>query len=193
MSSRWAFGAAAAVLAALLGHTPAGAAGPAPPAPPAAGAGPDRAVTVTPDRSRASVVMGDRFTIRTRLENRRTATTGPLIAHLTVVSLTADADVDAEDWSSRRTVAVPALAPRAGTEVVWEIQAVNAGRFALHVVVLPSIAGGGGAVAASPLVHVDVSGRRTLNVGGTLPVVLGVPLLLGVMAVATQVSLGRGA
>ena len=146
---------------------------------------------MTSDRSRASVVVGDRLTIRTRLENRRAAPTGRLIAHLTVVSLTADADVDAEDWSSRRTVEVPALAPRAGTEVVWEIQAVNAGRFALHVVVLPNTATGGGAVAASPLVHVDVSGRRTLNAGGTLPVVLGVPLLLGAMAVATQVSLGR--
>ena len=147
---------------------------------------------MTSDRSRASVVVGDRFTIRTRLENRRAAATGGLVAHLTVVSLTADADVDPEDWSSRRTVEVPALAPRAGTEVVWEIQAVNAGRFALHVVVLPSTATGG-AVAASSLVHLDVSGRRTLNAGGALPVVLGVPLLLGALAIATQVSVGRGA
>ncbi len=193
MSPRWAVGAAAAVLTALLGQAPAGAAAPGPPAPPAAGGGPDRPVTLTSDRSRASVVVGDRFTVRTRLENRREAATGGLVAHLTVVSLTADADVDPEDWSSRRTVEVPALAPRAGTEVVWEIQAVNAGRFALHVVVLPSTATGGGAVAASSLVHLDVSGRRTLNAGGALPVVLGVPLLLGALAVATQVSVGRGA
>ena len=147
------------------------------------------AVTVAP--SRHSTVIGARFTFRSQLTNPGSAPTGQLIAHLNVASLTSDVYVDPEDWSSRRTVELPTLSAGAGAEVLWEIQAVNAGRFAVYVVVLPSTATDGGVAAVSPPVHVHVSGRRTLNAGGALPVVLAVPLLLAGLLVVARVSVAR--
>jgi len=191
MRPRLACGAAAAVLAALLGHGSASAAAAGTAEPPVGEAGSDPVVTVTLDRGRKSVEVGDRFTVRSRLENPRAAATDRLIAHLGIASLTSDVYVDPEDWSSRRTVELPTLSAGAGAEVLWEIQAVNAGRFAVYVVVLPSTATDGGVAAVSPPVHVHVSGRRTLNAGGALPVVLAVPLLLAGLLVVARVSVAR--
>lgn len=145
-------------------------------------------VTVTVDQDRHSTVIGNRFTFRSRLANPGAAPTGPLIAHLNVASLTSDVYVDPEDWSSQRTLEVPPLQPGAGTTLSWALQAVNAGSFAVYVVVLPGgrASAGADALVVSPPLHLDVAGRRTLNAEGALPVVLGVPVVLGLLAVGAR-------
>lgn len=149
-------------------------------------------VTVTVDQDRHSTVIGNRFTLRSRVTNPGAAPTGPLLAHLNVASVTNDVYVDPEDWSSERTLEVPPLQPGAGTTLSWDLQAVNAGSFAVYVVVLPGggasagAGAGAGALVVSPAMHLDVAGRRTLNAEGALPVVLGVPIVLGVLAVGAR-------
>jgi hypothetical protein len=137
---------------------------------------------VTFDHSDMSTVVGERFTLRSRV----TGPTDGLLAHLNVVSLTSDVYVDPEDWSANRT-------QRAAPVLSWDIQAVNAGTFDVYVVLLPST--GRGPLVVSPPVHLTVAGRRTFTAGGALPVALAVPVLLGLLAAAGQyrlrVRLGR--
>ena len=147
-----------------------------------------RPVAATIDQDRLSAVIGNRFSFRSKLVNPGSAPTGTLIAHLNVASLTSDVYVDPEDWSAERTLQVPPLQARASTTLSWELQAVNAGSFAVYVVVLPdgSASTGGDAPVVSPLLHLEVAGRRTLNAEGALPVVLGVPIVLGLLAVGAR-------
>jgi len=151
------------------------------------------AVEVMFEQSRHAAVLGDRFTFLSRVANSGAAPTDQLIAHLNVASLTSDVYVDPEDWSSNRTLEVAPLAPRSSSSLAWEMQAVNVGSFAVYVVLLP----GGGAVAGteplvvSPPVHVRVAGRQVLNAGGSLPVVVMVPVLLGLVTVAARYRIRR--
>jgi hypothetical protein len=64
------------------------------------------------------------------------------------------------------------------------LQAVNFGHFAAYVVVVPfgSTVAGNEELLISPLVNVAVASRSTLTAQGALPVVLSVPLLLGLAA-----------
>jgi hypothetical protein len=149
-------------------------------------------VDVTVASARHSTVLGRHFTFVSRFANPGPAPTDPLIAHLNVASLTSDVYVDPEDWSSQRTVEVPPLRPGSATSLSWDLQAVNAGRFAVYVVVLPkgSLAGGIPLVVSSPM-QVDVAGRRTLNLGGTLPVVVAIPAALGLLALSVRRRMRR--
>jgi hypothetical protein len=140
-------------------------------------------VEVTLDQSKLATSVGGRLTIESRIVNSGTATTDRLVAHLNVASLDG-VYVDLEDWSADVTRTLSPLQPGESQSVSWDFQAVNAGSFDVYVVVLPngpSSAGSGPLVASLP-VHVTVAGRRTLTAGGALPVVVVIPLLLGLVA-----------
>jgi hypothetical protein len=150
-------------------------------------------IEVTVDQTRLTAVIGDRVTIRAHVTNSGTVPTDPLIAHLNVASLTGSY-VDLEDWTAGPTLPVAPVDAGSTTALSWNIQAVNAGSFDVYVVLLPdgaTSAGTGPLVASSP-VHVTVAGERTLNAGGSLPVVIVVPLLLGCAAAAVRWRLRRG-
>ena len=149
-------------------------------------------IQVTVDQPRITAVIGDRITIRAHVTNPGSMASDPLIAHLNVASLTGTY-VDLEDWTAAPTQHVNPLDAHATTALSWDIQAVNAGRFDVYVVVLPNgptSSGTGPAVASSP-VQVTVAGKRTLNAGGSLPVVIAVPLLLGGVALGARLRLRR--
>jgi uncharacterized membrane protein len=145
------------------------------------------AIKITPDPTRVATVLGGRFTIRTQVANTGTAPTGDVLAHLNVASMQDDVYVDPEDWSSSRSQSL-ILRPGESRTLSWDIQAVNAGRFAAYVVVLPEGADVGGAegLVVSPLVKIDVETRSALSESGVLPVVLVIPLLLGLSAVGLR-------
>jgi hypothetical protein len=157
---------------------------------PAAAAAP---VEVTFDRAGQATALGDRFTVRARIANVGAATTDPLIADLNVTSVTTAVYVDLEDWSADRTHELPPLKPGTSTALSFELQAVNAGRFNVYVVVLPNGASsaGTGPLAVSPPVHVTVAGRKTLSAGGALPVAVAVPALLGLALAVARIRLRR--
>jgi hypothetical protein len=130
-----------------------------------------------------STALGDHFMIRTEVKNTGNAPTGQILAHLNVASIDGTVYVDPEDWSSERSQQL-SLKPGESRKLSWELQAVNSGRFAAYVVIAPfgSTVKGSEALQISPLVKVDVAPRSTLTAGGALPVVLVMPLLIGVAA-----------
>ena len=138
-------------------------------------------VDVVVDPPVVSTVLGDHFEITTEIKNASNAPTGEILAHLNVASIEGSVYVDPEDWSSERSQQL-SLKPGESRELSWEIQAVNSGRFAAYVVVVPfgSSVKGTEVLKISPLVKVAVAPRTTLTAGGALPVVLLVPLLIGV-------------
>jgi hypothetical protein len=64
------------------------------------------------------------------------------------------------------------------------LQAVNAGHFAAYVVVVPfgSKVAGNEELLISPLVSIAVANRSTLTAQGALPIVISIPVLLGLAA-----------
>jgi hypothetical protein len=164
----------------------------APAAPVAAGA-PAAPVEVTMDRPTFAAVLGDRFTVRSTIVNTGSAPTGPLLAHLDLVSLHDDVYVDAEDWSPDRSVPVGPLAPGAGTTLDWTVRTVDAGEFAVYVVVLPAgpAPGGAAALSLSPALRLGVASRQPLDPGGSAVVVVAVPALVGVLTLGARLRRRR--
>jgi hypothetical protein len=145
------------------------------------------AVQITPDPTHVATVLGGRFTITTQVANTGSAPTGDVLAHLNVASMQEEVYVDPEDWSSSRSVNLT-LQPGESRTLSWDIQAVNAGRFAAYVVVLPegSEVSGAEGLVVSPLVKIDVETRSEMSESGVVPVVLAIPLLLGLSAAALR-------
>jgi len=143
-----------------------------------------QALTVGLDRSSVETNIGHRFTFVSTIANTGSTTESGLVAHLNVLSDDPGVYVDPEDWSSNRTRYLPALAPHQTLRATWTVQAVNSGQFAVYVAVLPRH--GPGPITTSPPLRVAVAERRTLNSGGVLPLVLGIPALIGVAAVGTR-------
>jgi hypothetical protein len=142
-------------------------------------------ISVSVSRAQISTHLGDRFTFRSTVVNHGQTAAPGLIAHLNIVGLESAVYVDPEDWSSHRTIYLDALPAGESTTITWRLQAVSAGDFDVYVAVLPRRA-----IArpptTGPAVRVEVADRRTLNSGGIVPLALGVPALLGLLALAVR-------
>lgn len=171
--------AAAGIAVVLLG-----AATPTAAAVPAAPAGP---VVVTMDPSSLAGVLGDRVPVQATVANPGSAATGRLVAHLDVVSLHKDVYVDPEDWSADRSIDLGPLHPGGRTTVQWTLRYVDAGEFAVYVVLLPTAPStGADPLVVSPAVRLAVASRQTLDPGGSLLVVTAVPVLVGLLGAGTR-------
>ena len=144
---------------------------------------PPLSVKVVTEPAQVKTLLGDRFMITTEITNTGAKPTGEILAHLNVASIEGSVYVDPEDWSPSRSQQL-SLQPGESRKLSWELQAVNAGHFAAYVAVVPfgSKVAGNEPLMISPLVNVDVASRSTLTAGGALPVVVVVPLLLGLAA-----------
>lgn len=160
------------------------------PATPSAASAAD-SLNVSVDRTAIRTKLGHTFLFRSTIANRGPAPTAELIAHLNVLSLRSDVYVDPEDWSTHRTRYLPSIPAGGSTSFTWRLTAVNAGKLAVYVAVLPR---SGVAVAPNtgPTIRVTITDRRTLDSGGILPVALGIPALLGLLTLALRVT-RRGA
>jgi uncharacterized cupredoxin-like copper-binding protein len=149
-------------------------------------------VTVVMEPTQVSMALGGRFTLETEVTNTGTASTGRLLAHLNIASIQGSVYVDPEDWAGDRSQEFE-LQPGETRRLSWQVQAVNSGRFGGYVVVLPfdQAAAAAEALAVSPLVKIAVAPRSTLNAGESLPAVLVVPALLGILAATTRLRLRR--
>ena len=164
--------ASALVLAALLACAAAPAAG---------------AVQVRSSDTHLSTDLGQTVAFTTTITNDGSATEGPLVAHLNILSLRPGVYVDPEDWSTARTRYLAPLAPGDSRTLRWEIKAVNSGTFGAYVATVRP--GTARPPTSSPTVTVSVASRRTLNTGGILPLAIGIPALLA--AGAGAVRFGR--
>jgi hypothetical protein len=138
-------------------------------------------VSIMVDRSGISTQLGHKFVVRTTIANHASTATGSLIAHLNVLSLRSGVEVDPEDWSTRRTRYLGTIPAGKSRTITWRVHAITTGRLALYVAVLPQ-AGSNRPPTIGPAVQLVVAERDTLNSGGILPLALGVPALLGLMA-----------
>jgi len=150
----------------------------------AADAGPT-VVSVNVDRTAISTALGRKFVFRSTIANHGTTPVRGLIAHLNVLSLRNGVYIDPEDWSSHRTRYLAPIPVGGSVTLTWKLQAVNAGSIGVYVAVLrqsraaqPPITG--------PTVHVSIARRKTLDAGGVLPLALGIPMLLGALALAIR-------
>jgi hypothetical protein len=140
-------------------------------------------IKVVAEPANVETVLGGRFMITTEITNTGSAPSGEILAHLNVASIEGSVYVDPEDWSPDRSQQL-SLQPGESRKLSWELQAVNSGHFAAYVVVVPfgSTVAGSEELLISPLVNVAVASRSTLTAAGALPVVISVPLLLGLAA-----------
>jgi hypothetical protein len=137
--------------------------------------------SVTVDRSQISAGLGETFSFRTAIANRTSTATEPLIAHLNILSLSPGLYVDPEDWSSERTQYVGRIPAGGSRTIAWKVKAVNGGSLAAYVAVLPE-ARPTRPPTTSPTIQIAVAERKTLNSGGILPLAVGVPALIGLLA-----------
>jgi hypothetical protein len=146
-------------------------------------------VSVTVDRARIETQLGHEFVFRSTIRNGGTTAVSGLIAHLNLLSLREGLYVDPEDWSARRTYYLRPIPAGGSTTVTWRLQAVNSGSLGAYVAVLPG-SGTARRPMTGPTIHVAVAQRRTLNSNGILPLVLGIPALLGLATLGSRLHRG---
>ena len=141
------------------------------------------------DRTAITTRLGHTFVFDSTIANPGAPPARGLVAHLNVVDLRGDVYVDPEDWSSHRTRYLAPIPPGGSITLTWPMQAVNAGKIGVYVAVLPR----SGAPGADDgrAVRVPIVDRKTLNSGGILPLALGIPALLGLLALGVRVRRGR--
>lgn len=142
-------------------------------------------VTVAVDRAVVATKLGKKIVFHATIANRGPEAATGLIAHLNVLSLRSGTYVDPEDWSSHRTQYLPPIRAGDSLTTTWRVEAVNDGSFGVYVAVLPA-SGVARAPATSPVIHLLVAQKKTLNSGGIVPLALGIPGLLGVLAVSVR-------
>jgi hypothetical protein len=147
-------------------------------------------VSVAVDRSAISTAIGKKFTFDSTISNHGSLAASGLIAHLNVLSLRNGVYVDPEDWSSHRTRYLAPIPPGGSVTITWKMQAVNSGSFGVYVAVLPQ-SGVPRPPTTGPTLHVSIVHRQTLNSGGILPLALGIPGLLGLLAVGLRIRRQR--
>ncbi|MDX6505446.1 MAG: hypothetical protein QOG06_90 [Gaiellaceae bacterium] len=147
-------------------------------------------IAVSMDRTAVATKIGHKFVLRARIENRGGTAAAGLVAHLNVVDLTGHTYVDPEDWSTSRT-RYPRPIPAGGTTALtWRVNAVNSGTIGIYVAVLPT-SGAPVPPVTGPTVRVRIQDRKTLNSGGILPLALGIPGALGLLALVVRLGRGR--
>ncbi|HEY6607079.1 MAG TPA: hypothetical protein VIZ44_12055 [Gaiellaceae bacterium] len=147
-------------------------------------------ISVTVDRQRVATQLGHKITFKTTIVNHASTSTGPLIAHLNVLSLRSGVEIDPEDWSTHRTRYLGAIPAGGSRAITYPVHAINTGRIALYVAVLPQV-GSAQPPTTGPTVQLVVAKRDTLNAGGILPLALGIPALLALMAGGMQYARRR--
>jgi hypothetical protein len=147
-------------------------------------------VAVTVERTRISTQLGQKFVLRSTVANRGSTAASGLIAHLNILSLRNGVYVDPEDWSSQRTRYLRPIPAGGSSTTTWRMQAVSAGTFGVYVAVLPANAAAR-VPATGPTVELAVAERKTLNSGGILPLALGVPGGLALLAAGLRLRTRR--
>ena len=141
-------------------------------------------IAVGINRTHVSTSLGQSFSFATAVANRGAGGTGALVAHLNILSLKPGVYVDPEDWSSDRTRYLEPIPSGSSRTVRWRIKAVNGGSLAAYVTVVPQ--SGVATPVTSQALRLDVASRRTLNAGGILPIALGVPAGIALLAFAVR-------
>ena len=151
----------------------------------AGSAAPATGVSIRTDRTEVASPLGENFNFRTTIANSAATATRPLIAHLNLLSFRDGVYVDPEDWSTARTRYIGTIPAGGSQSLTWKIQAVNVGSFAAYITVLDQD-GRPQTPATGAVVRVEVAKRKGFDSKGVVPLALGMPLLIGVLAVGVR-------
>jgi hypothetical protein len=149
-------------------------------------------VRVTNDRTAITTRLGHRFVFQTRISNEGMTLASGLVAHLNIVDLTGHTYIDPEDWSSNRTRYLRPIGAGGSTTLSWQLNAVTAGAAGIYVAVLPK-SGAPVRPMTGPTLRVRIEERRSLNSGGVVPLAVGIPCVLGLLALGVRFRRARAA
>lgn len=147
------------------------------------------AVSVEVEPTEITTELGQDFSVRSTIRNEGSSPAVRLVAHLNVLSLRPGLYVDPEDWSESRTRYLAPIPAGGSTTLTWTVTAVNSGSLGVYVAVFPS--SGAGRPVTGPTVRADVAERETIDAGGIVPLALGLPALLGALAVGVRLRRRR--
>src|SRR6185369_7555064 len=106
-----------------------------------------------------------------------------------IINLGKSDPVDPEDWSPQRTQSVDPLQPGESAEQSWSVEAVLDGNYMVYLtaIVKPGTPEQTTLPITSPGIHLTVAAFQDTNPSGVLPVAIGMPI--GLIVVATMALL----
>jgi ABC-2 type transport system permease protein len=142
------------------------------------------AVEVEIDMDTAVMNVGDEIEFTTTVTNADDIETPGMVVAMNIINLRKGDPVDPEDWSPERTQSVDPLAPGESAEQDWSVEAILDGEFMVYLtaIVKPGTPEETTLPITSPGIHLTVAAFQETNPGGVLPVALGMPI--GLMVVA---------
>lgn len=157
---------------------------PAPGAHAAVAAGVEQGLQVKVDLAYGTVDAGDEVEFHSLVANTGAQETAPLNVAMNIVKTGKGEPVDPEDWSPERTQPVDPLAPGETAEQTWTVDAILEGDYMVYLTVIPQPSGADATSnpVASPGIHLTVKPFTKRNPGGVLPVAIGTPVALAVLA-----------
>jgi hypothetical protein len=128
--------------------------------------------------------VGDEIEFTTTVTNADDVETPGMVVAMNIINLRKGDPVDPEDWSPERTQTLDPLAPGESAEQDWTVETVLDGEYMVYLtaIVKPGTPEETTLPITSPGIHLTVAAFQDTNPGGVLPVALGMPTGLIVVA-----------
>lgn len=136
------------------------------------------------DKDNAVMNVGDEIEFTTTVTNADDVETPGMVVAMNIINLRKGDPVDPEDWSPERTQMLDPLAPGESAEQDWTVETVLDGEYMVYLtaIVKPGTPEETTLPITSPGIHLTVAAFQDTNPGGVLPVALGMPIGLIVVA-----------
>jgi uncharacterized repeat protein (TIGR01451 family) len=141
-------------------------------------------ITIDIDMDAAVIKTGDEIEFTTTVTNTGETASPELVVAMNIINLGKSDPVDPEDWSPERTQHVDALDPGGTAEQSWSVEGILDGNYMVYMtaIVKPGAPAETTLPVTSPGIHLTVQPYQSTNPGGVLPVAIGMPLGLLVIA-----------
>jgi hypothetical protein len=141
-------------------------------------------IEIDVDMEAVVVKTGDEIEFTTTVTNVADVPSPELIVAMNIINLGKSDPVDPEDWSPERAQAVDPLDPGESVEQSWAVEAILDGNYMIYMttIVKPGAPAETTLPVTSPGIHLTVQAFQNTNPGGVLPVAIGMPLGLIVVA-----------
>lgn len=141
-------------------------------------------ITIDIDMDAAVIKTGDEIEFTTTVTNTGAIASPELVVAMNIINLGKSDPVDPEDWSPERTQHVDPLDPGESAEQSWSVEGILDGNYMVYMtaIVKPGAPAETTLPVTSPGIHLTVQPYLSTNPGGVLPVALGMPLGLLVVA-----------
>ena len=141
-------------------------------------------IEIDVDMEAVVVKTGDEIEFTTTVTNIADVPSPALIVAMNIINLGKSDPVDPEDWSPERTQAVDPLDSGESAEQSWTVEAILDGNYMVYMTAIekPGTPDETTLPVTSPGIHLTVQAFQNANPGGVLPVAIGMPLGLIIVA-----------